>query len=89
MEIKILDETKNILRFEIKGDSGIANVLQKELWNDPNIKVSGYTQHHPLVGSPEIFVETSKGNPKEAVLAAIDRIKKSNDKLKKSIAKEL
>jgi DNA-directed RNA polymerase subunit L len=89
MEIKIIEETKNLLRFEIKGDSGIANALKNELWNDPNIKVSGSTQNHPLVGSPEIYVETSKGSPKDAVMAAIDRIKKSNDKLKKSIAKEL
>lgn len=83
MEIKILEETKNRIRFEIAGeDHTLCNALRAELWNDKNIEIAGYNIDHPLVSEPEMIVETKgKEDPKKALFAAVARLKKRNKEL--------
>ena len=82
MEIKILKEKKDTIKFEIIGeDHTLCNVLRTELWNDKSIEVAGYNIDHPLVSEPVMIVETSKGDPKKALLSAVARIKKKNKEL--------
>ena len=80
MEIKVLEQTKNRLKLELLERSHtLANALSKELWNDKDIEVAGYTLEHPLINNSAIMiVETSGSDPKKAVLAAITRLKKKN-----------
>lgn len=79
MEIKVLEHKKNRLKFELIGKSHtLANVLSKELWNDKNIAVAGYTLAHPMTGNATMVVETNKGDPKKALRDAITRLKKKN-----------
>ena len=79
MEINILESTKNRIKFEILGeDHTLCNALRKELWNNPNVEVSGYNIDHPLVNKPLFIVQTtSKEDPKKALLKAIESLKKS------------
>jgi len=83
MEIKILEESKNKIKFELIGeDHTLCNILRKELWADKNIEVAGYNIDHPLVSEPIIIIETSgKENPKKALLDAVNRLKKRNKEL--------
>lgn len=80
MEINVIEHSKNRLKFELVGRSHtLANALSKELWNDKDIEVAGYTLGHPLVkNSAVMIVETSGSDPKKALLAAIARLKKRN-----------
>lgn len=80
MEVKILEETKESIKIELQGeDHTLANVLRRELWNDSHVKIAGYNVDHPLIGNPILVVETDgKEDPKKALLAAVDRIKKKN-----------
>ena len=91
MEIKILEEKKNKLVFE--GEElghTLCNVLKKELWNDNHVKVATYSIKHPLVGKPKMIIETDSGkNPREALSAAVQRLKKLNEKFKKEFSKEV
>ena len=91
MELKVIEETKNKLIFDIKGEGHtISNMLRKELWEDKHIKVAGYNVKHPLEGIPRIVVETDgKESPKKALVAALERIKKKNDDLRKALKKEI
>ena len=89
MEIKILEKTKNRLELEIKGEGHtLANALRKELWNDKNVNISGYKIEHALVSEPILVIETTSGDPKQALISAINRLKKKNkelaDKFKKA-----
>ena len=91
MEIKILEDKKNLLRFEIHGEGHtICNPLKNELLNDPDVEFATYNIAHPLIGIPEVIVKTKKNSPKDAIQGSIDRLKKKNknfaaafDKLKK------
>jgi DNA-directed RNA polymerase subunit L len=83
MEIKILEEKKNRLVFNIEGDgSTIANILKKELWNDEHVKAAGFNVEHPLINVPTFVVETDGADPKKTVSAAIKRIAKQVEKFK-------
>ncbi len=88
MELKILEDTPHRFVFEMKGiDHTLANIVQKELWNDSDVKVSGYNVSHPLVGVPRFVVETTKKKPRDVVTDAIKRLKKQNADLGKEFSK--
>ncbi|OGM02544.1 hypothetical protein A3K72_02015 [Candidatus Woesearchaeota archaeon RBG_13_36_6] len=79
MEINIIEESKNKMIFEIKGESHtLANLLKKELWNDKNVTAAGYHIKHPLIGTPKMVIETSGTTPINALEDAINRLKKKN-----------
>ena len=91
MEIKILEDKKNILLFEIKGKNhGFCNILKKELWNNEHVKAAAYRIEHPSIGIPEMIVETDgKETPRDALLKAVKQLKNSNEKLIKEFKQEL
>lgn len=78
MEITVLESKKHRIVFELRhSDHTFCNALKQELWNDENVKVSGYNISHSLVGIPKFVVE-STGDAKEALLAASKRLQKKN-----------
>ena len=90
MEIIVLEESKHKLMIEIQGeDHTLVNALKKELWNDKDVKIAGYTVNHPSIGIPRLVVETHSEDPRKALVEAAKRLKKDADKLKKALAKEL
>ncbi len=88
MEIKILEEKKGRLVFEVKGESHtICRALQKELWNDTHVKAAGYNIDHPLVGVPKFVLETDGADPKKTISAAIKRLQRTASKFKDAAKK--
>lgn len=77
MEIKVLENTKKKLKFEIVGeDHTLPNLITKTLLEDPSVKHSTYTIEHPLVSNPIIIIVTDGSKtPKQALLDAISKIK--------------
>jgi len=91
MEIKVIEEKKNRLSFEIKGEGNtFCNLLKEELWNDKHITVAAYNIKHPLIGIPFMIVETD-GNktPRDVLASAAERIVGKVEKLKKEAKKTL
>lgn len=77
MEIK--ESTKNrLVAFFPEYDHSFLNVLKEELHEDSSVNVAAYNVDHPLVGKPKLIVETTKGDPKTALLGAIKRLKTKN-----------
>ena len=91
MEIKVIEEKKNKLSFELKGQGNtFCNLLKDELWNDKHVTIATYTIKHPLIGVPFMIVETdSKKSPRQALASAAERIANKADKLRKEAKKEL
>ncbi len=89
MELKIINETKNKLELEIKGETHtFCNFLKSELWNDPHVKVAAYRIEHPIVGIPRLLVETDgKETPRKALAAAIKRLETQLNKFKQEAKK--
>ena len=89
MEIKILEEKKNRLVIEIKGEGhAFCNALKKELWNDSHVKIAAYKIEHPMIGIPTLIVETDgKESPKKALAEAAKRLGREADKFKTAFLK--
>ncbi|MFO7711116.1 MAG: RpoL/Rpb11 RNA polymerase subunit family protein [Candidatus Woesearchaeota archaeon] len=87
MEIKENTKTKVVLKAE-GSDATICNLLREELWTDEKVKIAGFNIDHPLIGEPQIIIETtSPRKPLEATKDALDRLAKRTTKLSKEFAK--
>lgn len=83
MELKILEETKTRMIFEIKGeDHTFCNALKQELWNDKDVQATSYKIDHPLVGVPQFIVDAK--NPRKSLVDAAKRLQKELDKFAKA-----
>jgi len=83
MELVSLEQSKNRLKFELKGeDHSFCNILKKELWHDRNVEISGYMVEHSLVSQPVFTVQVKSGEAKRAVLDAAERLKKLTKELR-------
>ncbi|MFC1753552.1 RpoL/Rpb11 RNA polymerase subunit family protein [Thermoproteota archaeon] len=91
MEIKVLEEKKNRMVFEIVGEShGFCNALKKALWKSKGVIVSGYNVEHPLTASPKVIVETEGSkSPRDAVVDAAKLMNKESDNFLKSFSKQV
>jgi DNA-directed RNA polymerase subunit L len=83
MEIVTIENEKNRLKFQIKGEGHtFCNVLKKELWNDKSVEITGYNIEHGMTTDPVFTLEVSKGDPKKVLLEAVSRLKKINKEIK-------
>lgn len=83
MEVSIVEESKNKAVVNVKGEGHtICNAIRKELWNDEHVKTAAYAIEHPLIGTPQIIVETDGADPRKTVLAAVKRVQKAVEKIK-------
>ena len=91
MEINVLEESKNKLVIELKGEGhALCNALKTELWKNKKVKVSGYNIAHPLVGIPKLVIETESGaDPKKLLMDALKNVKKEADAFLKSFSKKV
>ncbi len=88
MELKVIEKSKARLKFEVLGeDHTLCNALKKELWNDENVKVSGYNIPHSIVGNPILIVEAS--DAKKALNDAVKRLKKKDSEFLEQFKKAL
>ncbi|OYT32679.1 DNA-directed RNA polymerase subunit L [Candidatus Woesearchaeota archaeon] len=88
MEIKIIEEKKNKIIFEITGEGHtLANALRKELWEDNKVKVAAYNIDHPQVGEPRFILETTGEEPRKALTNAAKRLQKTMEKIKEEAKK--
>lgn len=88
MEINVLEESKNKLVVEIKGEGhALCNAVKAELWKNKKVKVAGYNISHPLVGVPKLVIETESGDPKKILIDAIKNVRKDADAFLKSFSK--
>jgi len=90
MEIKVLEESKTKAIFEIKGESHtLCNTLKEELRKDKKVLIASYFVSHPDIDEPTFSVETRGTTPKKALMDAVKRLKKQNDKFLTVFNKEV
>ena len=80
MKIHVIERSEKTFKFEIEGAGHtLCALLQKALLQDENVEVAGYDIPHPLVARPIFYLRTSgEKKPEEALMEAIERIKKFN-----------
>lgn len=82
MELKVIEAEKGMLKLEIVGeDHTFCNILRKELWQDKDTEIAGYTIKHALVSNPILVVESK--DARKALIETANRLKKKNDEFLK------
>lgn len=90
MEINVLEDTKNRLVFELKGeDHTLCNALREELVNDKEVEIAAYSIRHPLTSEPKFLLETKKVAPRTALKNAVKRLEEKNKDLLKQVKKKI
>jgi len=91
MEIKVVEDKKNRIVFEVEGeDHTFCNMIKKELWNDNHVKISTYNIDHPMIGKPKMIVETDGDEePRKALTEAAKRVGKDLEKFRSEFSKEI
>ncbi len=90
MEIEVVEKTDNRLLFRIKGESHtFVNILKDALTKHPDVDIAAYEIEHPLVGIPEVLVQTKKKDPVKVILETIQQMKKDTESDIKAIIKTL
>jgi DNA-directed RNA polymerase subunit L len=88
MEINILEEKKDFLKFEIIGEEHtFCNALKNELWKDKDVDYATYRIAHPLKGIPTMIIKTKGKSPKEVLLKAVERLKSKDKKFLEELKK--
>ena len=89
MEFTIVEDKKNKMIFELKGETHtFCNILKEELLQDKNVKIASYDLTHPLVGVPRFLLETKGIETKKALLDAAKRVGARADNFKEIFNKK-
>ena len=83
MKIKVLEESKSRMKFEMQGeDHTLCNALRKALWDVEGVEVAGYSIEHPSMSEPVMTVETNdKISPRDALKKTVENLKRFNKEL--------
>lgn len=88
MEFKVLEESKNKLLFELKGETHtFCNALKNELHQIKGVSIATYKIDHPLIGMPQFVLETKGIEPRKALQEALKNLKKKAEQFKKEVGK--
>ncbi len=86
MELKPIQKTKYKVVLEVDGEThSLLNIIKDELWNDSDVKITGYNIDHPLTGKPKLTIQTSSEDALSALQEALKRAKSQYTKLRKSL----
>lgn len=87
MEFKVLEESKARLTFQLAGETHtLCNALKQELLNVKGVTIATYRINHPLIGTPEILLETKGIEPRKALKEALASLKKKAKEFQKEVA---
>lgn len=89
MEFNVQEESKKRIVFELKGETHtFGNALKEELQKVSGVTIATYKISHPLIGIPQMLVETKGIEPRQALKSALAALKKKADDFQKEV-KEL
>ena len=81
MDIKIVEDKKNKLVFEIPGTrQTLTNLLRNALWSNEETKNAGYHVTHPVVGHQVFLLETKSKEARKVLDEAVKSIHKDIEK---------
>lgn len=91
MEAIAIEDTSKRLILELRGEGHtLLNVLKNQLWTNEHIKVATYHINHPLIGIPQLIVETDgQIKPRKAITEAATKLSKEVERFRTSLDKAL
>ncbi|MCK4319189.1 DNA-directed RNA polymerase subunit L [Candidatus Micrarchaeota archaeon] len=89
MEIKIFEDNKNELEFEVVDwDSTIAEIIIDKLNTYKEVEFAAYKIEHPLINGPKIYIKSKLKEPKALLLKATKEISSEIENFSKLLSKK-
>ncbi len=86
--MKIITEESDKLILEVTGETDtICNILRKRLMQQDDVKSAAYDITHPLIGQPEL--EVNSPNPRQSIVDALETVKEETSEFKEVITEAL
>jgi DNA-directed RNA polymerase subunit L len=90
MQLKVVKEEDKKLILEVEGeDYTLVTLMSSELWNDKSVSEAAFIKEHPYLAEPKIFVKTERGEPRDALEKAAQRIAEQSKEFKEEFNKSL
>lgn len=90
MNVKVLERSEKSLKIEVSGDGySLCNLIQEGLLEDPSVEIAGYHRVHPLSDSFVIYLRVKEGDPDEAILRAVERVRERLTELQSIVGEAL
>lgn len=75
MQLQLIEKTANSIKIGLKeSDTTLITPLLDRLNADKDVKIVRYIETHPELDMPELYVETVKGKPEDAIKKAAESI---------------
>lgn len=88
MELKIINEDKNMIEIEIKDETHtFCNVLKDEIVSNEDVAYAAYSIKHPLVSNPVLIVKTNDGKARKVLEKSVSSLKSKIKTLRAEIKK--
>lgn len=88
MEIKIIEKSKNKLKFELVGeDHTFSNLLKDALKSIKHVEIATYSVDHPLISNPEFLIQTDGEDPIKCLNDAAKSMQKTLSEMQKDAEK--
>lgn len=91
MKLRIIEESKNLLRIELEGEGHtLCNLLQDKLLEEDGVEIAGYDKHHPLAEQSILYVRTEgETSARRVLIAAAEKALKTTEEFRGIFEKEL
>lgn len=91
MEIKILENDKNRMVFQLIGaDHTFCNALKKELVGVTGVEIATYAIEHPQIGIPKMLIQTKGATkPAKTLETAVKNLEKKNKEFSSAFKKAI
>lgn len=90
MNIEVLEKSKDSLKFKmINARHTIPEMLKSQLLENKDVVMASYILEHPEDADSIFFVKTKKETPKDALLTAIEQLKKELQGFTKSALSQI
>ena len=84
MDFYLAEKTDKSVTIKFRdSNTTLINPIMEELDKDKNVKTVRFINSHPELEEPALYVETSKGNPLDAISKAAEKVSQYYATIKK------
>ncbi len=87
MELKLIEERDKEIEIEVIGEKTLLNSLKGKLLENESVEYAERRISHPTLSNPRFYLRVKKGNARETMMKAVEKLIKEAKEFKKLVEK--
>ncbi len=87
MELKLIEERDKEIEIEVIGEKTLLNSLKGKLLENELVEYAECRISHPTLSNPRFYLRVKKGNARETMMKAVEKLMKEAKEFKKLVEK--